>query len=243
MLCKKNIKLLVCLWYLVKMRLDFPTLPVISLEYGWLLNGASWELCSKVSGTVVKALACLRPVPPFPFCHVLPYLSNPSSQFHSSYMQKPCPVLFLHLQHSCCILILQVLCWYPDQQLQNWQGLELRPATVDKARPPMLLQHLKLAPALQPSQMHFSAGLKSKEEAEVQLVSRLCPPRLSPRLEGKCSVLGLLVGPLPWKGQQIKMTEDRAAGKLVSCTRSALWCGGLICILKLKKLLSHYSKC
>lgn len=141
------------------------------------------------------------------------------------------------------ILILQVLCWYPDQQLQNWQGLKLRPASVGKARPPMLLQHLKLAPALQPSQMHFSVGLKSKEEAEVQLVSRLCPPRLSPRLEGKCSVLGLLVGPLPWKGQQIKMTEDRAAGKLVSCTWSALWCGGLTCILKLKKLLSHYSKC
>lgn len=83
-------------------------------------------------------------------------------------------------------LILQVLCWCPDicigQQLQHWQRLELGPASVGEARPPILLQHLKLSPALWSSKMHFSLGLKSKEEAEVQLGRGLRPPGLSSRL-------------------------------------------------------------
>lgn len=53
---------------------------------------------------------------------------------------------------------------------------------------------------------------------------------------------GALGGSPTLEGPQIKMREDRAAGKLVSCTWSALWCDGLICILKLKKFLSHYTK-
>lgn len=97
------------------------------------------------------------------------------------------------------ILILQVLCWCPDilfgQLLQHWESLELGPASVGKARPPLLLQHLKLSPALWSSKMCFNLGLKPKEEAEVQLGSGLHPPGLSSMLvlrESKCSMLGLL---------------------------------------------------
>lgn len=116
------------------------------------------------------------------------------------------------------MLILQVLCWCPDicigQQLQHWQGLELGPASVGEPSPPMLLQHLKFSPAMWSSKMHFSLGLKSKEEAEAHLGSGLHPPGLSSRLAcekvnarcwGCCAfpLLGSDRSP-PLEGHQIK---------------------------------------
>lgn len=165
----------------------------------------AWELC--LSSLFVK-YSHLFPIQALNFI-LLTYRSLIQSYFCI------CSILVACIS---VILILQVLCWCPDmcigQQLQHWQDLELRPTSVGKARPPMLSQHLKLCPALRSSKMHFILGLKSKEEAEVQLGSGLRPPGLSSRLacekanaqcwsSGALPLLGSDWSP-PLEGHQIK---------------------------------------
>lgn len=202
--------------------LPSPCPQVVSLGYGWLLNGSQ-------PGALFQGVGSCFQNPRVPeSCASLPFLSCTPISFQSKLSisfflyTEDCMSFFCicSVLVACIsvILIFQVLCWCPDicigQQLQRWQGLELGPASVGKARPPVLLQHLKLSPALWSSKTHFSLGLKSKEEAEMQLGSRLCSPGLSFRLAcerantwcwGSCAfpLLGSDGSP-PVEGHQIK---------------------------------------
>lgn len=166
-----------------------PLPQVISHGYGWLLNR------SQLGALFQGVRNCIQSPCMPESCASLPFLSGTRISFQAlnfilltyrSLIQSYFCICSILVACISVILILQVLCWCPDmcigQQLQHWQGLELRPTSVGKARPPMLSQHLKLCPALRSSKMHFILGLKSKEEAEVQLGSGLRPSGLSSRL-------------------------------------------------------------
>ena len=195
------------------MTLDFPVPTVTSLGYDgcWMEPpGGIVPRCQELRSKSLHAWELCLPSLFVMYSHLFPIQALNFILMYRSLIQSYFCICSVLVACISMILILQVLCWCPDicigWQLQHWQGLELGPASVGEARPSMLLQHLKLSPALRSSKMRFSLGLKSKEEAEVQLGSGLCPPGLSSRLACEkanawCwgSSAFPLMGPFPWK--------------------------------------------
>lgn len=148
----------------------FPCPSVTSLGYGRLLNGASWGIvprCQELHSKPLHAWALGLPFLSIMCSHRFP-IQALNCFF---YVQKPYTVLLVHLHVlAACVcdsdppgpvLVPWHLHW------PNLTGLGARPgpASVDKAKHPTLLQHLKLFfPTLWSSKnmFHFRVRVKKR---------------------------------------------------------------------------------